>query len=114
MGAREDASGGRRRAGGPAAAACAAAVRAVRALVSTVPLLLLVGTASADLDSRQHNGHAAELAIEMMEVPSPLPVKQGCAVAAAAEAAGEALVERLNSKLSQALVGGRCTVWEGG
>lgn len=46
------------------------------------------------LDGRQHNGHAAELAIELLGAAKP--------AAAEAEAAGQLLVERIASKLSAA------------
>lgn len=51
---------------------------------------------SDELDGRQHNGHAAELAIEL------LGVSRASADAAAAEAVGHVMVERINSKLSRA------------
>lgn len=51
---------------------------------------------SDELDGRQHNGHAAELAIEL------LGVSRASADAAAAEAVGNVMVERINSKLSRA------------
>lgn len=52
--------------------------------------------ASNQLDGRQHNGHAAELAIELLAASRP------SADAAAAEAVGNVMVERINSKLSRA------------
>ncbi|PRW21131.1 V-type proton ATPase subunit D-like isoform A [Chlorella sorokiniana] len=51
---------------------------------------------SEQLDGRQHNGHAAELAIELLAASRP------SADAAAAEAVGNIMVERINSKLSRA------------
>ena len=51
------------------------------------------------LDGRQHAGQAAELAIELLAAAKPPPLD---ADAAAAQAVGGLLVQRLQSKLSQA------------
>lgn len=51
------------------------------------------------LDGRQHAGQAAELAIELLAAAKPPPLDPD---AAAAQAVGGLLVQRLQSKLSQA------------
>ncbi|KAL4420584.1 hypothetical protein ABPG75_010240 [Micractinium tetrahymenae] len=65
--------------------------------------LLLPGGGSSDssgnLDSRQHNGHAAELAIELLGAP---PEKKADAGPAGGDSLGDALAERIGSKLAQA------------
>lgn len=75
--------------------------------------LLLPGSrssaSSGDLDSRQHNGHAAELVIELLGAPSESKAGAG---AAGCINQGDALVVRIGSKLAHTQVGGLS--WEHG